>query len=88
MKSAYIIGFLACFPVALVMCCIALVAIADEIDNRAATRLRQQLTIDKAHMLKVPEIHKRNRTQECRLSDSEIRCIVYPGGEMKIAVSN
>jgi hypothetical protein len=87
MKSAYIIGFIAMFPVALIMCCIAMVAIADEIDNLAATRLRQQLRIDKAHMLKVPEIHKRNRTQECQLFDTQIQCVAYPGGVQTIAVA-
>ena len=88
LKASFVVGFLAMFPVALVMVPVALVAIAQEVDNRSAARLRQQWNIDKSHMLKLDSIRKQNRTEECRLSDSEIRCLVYPGGEMKIAVSN
>ena len=89
MKSSYVYGFLAFLPIALVMAFAVLVAAATEADNRAATRIRQQISIDKKHLLKVPAINKRNGAKDCQLSDDEIRCITFDrSGEMKIAVSN
>ena len=63
-------------------------AVAQEVDNRTNTRLRQQWNLDKKHMLKLDNIRRGTNTRECQLSDDEIRCVVYPGGQMKIAVSN
>lgn len=87
MKAAYVFGFLALLPIALVSVFAVLAAAAQEVDNRAAARLRQSWQIDKAHILKIPEIHRRTRARDCQLSDADIRCLVYKNGEQKIAVA-
>lgn len=90
MKNVYacLVGAVVGLPLAMVCSLAVLAALAQEADNRAATRLRQQLQIDKMHMLKIPAINKKHKTEDCQLSDTEIRCVTHHGGELKIAVSN
>ena len=73
--KAFTLGFIISFPVFLVMLGAVLVALAQEVDNRAAAKLRLQWTIDKSHLLKVQAIHKRTKTQDCEFTGGNIVCV-------------
>ena len=74
MKSigAYVFGFLAFFPLALVFAWMFLAALDAEADNLAAAQLKH----DKKMMLLVPAVYKiKSRTfEECQIVKEELRC--------------
>ena len=83
MKSigAYVFGFLAFFPLALVFAWAGLNALSQEADNRAARQLRQ----DKALLLKVPAMWRGRAVEDCQIVKDELRCLYHDrSGELKM----
>lgn len=90
MKSiaSFIIGVLALLPIALVVALMVLAALAQEVDNRSAARIRAQWTTDKAHLLKVPALYQlKKNVQECTFDDDEISCVYSKQGEIRKVVA-
>ena len=87
MKTDYIFIIIGVIVLTFILWLATLTAVAYEVSNRAATRLRQQLKIDKKRMLKLPEIQRQTRTQDCQLSNSDIRCMAYSKGKQMMVVT-
>ena len=86
MKSigAYVFGFLAFFPLALIALVACLNALSDEADNRAARQL-QQLQQDKRLLLKVPAMWRGRAVEDCQIVKDELRCLYHTkSGELKM----